>query len=182
MRFPSKRAELYSIAASHSGRAERLACSVLELPGWESCAGSLNRKHHFEEGGLQYHTWEVVKLAEAANTFACGEGRGANPESLFLAALFHDVGKLWDYGVGGATHKRRIHHITRSSLLWSESARKERVPTTVQDDVLHAILSHHGSREFGSSVSPATRLAWILHTSDLLSARLEDCERVDRFA
>jgi 23S rRNA maturation-related 3'-5' exoribonuclease YhaM len=45
------------------------------------------------------------------------------------------------------------------------------------DEVTHAILSHHGQREWGSPVRPATKLAWILHTCDMMSARVNDCDK-----
>ena len=37
--------------------------------------------------------------------------------------------------------------------------------------------AHHGIRAWGSPVSPNTQLAWLLHLSDNLSARLNDCDR-----
>ena len=47
--------------------------------------------------------------------------------------------------------------------------------TDEHDEVLHAILSHHGRREYGSPVSPSTRIAWLLHLCDSISARMFDC-------
>jgi 23S rRNA maturation-related 3'-5' exoribonuclease YhaM len=47
------------------------------------------------------------------------------------------------------------------------------------DNIIHNILSHHGKREYGSPVSPATKEAWILHQADNLSARLDDCDKHD---
>jgi 23S rRNA maturation-related 3'-5' exoribonuclease YhaM len=45
----------------------------------------------------------------------------------------------------------------------------------MHDNVLHAIIAHHAWREWGSPCTPDTRLAWLLHLCDSLSARLNDC-------
>jgi 23S rRNA maturation-related 3'-5' exoribonuclease YhaM len=47
------------------------------------------------------------------------------------------------------------------------------------DKVLHCILAHHGCRAWGSPVAPSTREAWLVHLADAISARADDCDRVD---
>jgi 23S rRNA maturation-related 3'-5' exoribonuclease YhaM len=47
-------------------------------------------------------------------------------------------------------------------------------------NITHNILSHHGMREWGSPVAPATKEAWILHLCDNMSARLDDCNKHDK--
>ena len=37
----------------------------------------------------------------------------------------------------------------------------------------------HGQREWGSPVMPKSRVAWLLHLSDGISARMADCETTD---
>jgi 23S rRNA maturation-related 3'-5' exoribonuclease YhaM len=90
---------------------------------------------------------------------------------------------MWDYSRVGTycgdhfsedLHKKRIHHITRSALIWGEIAKDNRYKDI--DEVLHAILAHHGNKEFGSPVSPQTKLAWMLHLCDGISARMNDCK------
>lgn len=156
--------------------------------------------HHYRRGGLLEHVTEVVELSLANNNYFQGEKR-SDERLLFLAALFHDAGKMWDYEPvpveeqwnnatkystphelykhwKGTQHRRRIHHISRSAQVWGEAARNAKSISQEQsDDVLHAILSHHGLREWGSPVAPNTRLAWILHLSDSISARVDDCDR-----
>jgi 3'-5' exoribonuclease len=125
-----------------------------------------------------------------------------NKKVLFLGALFHDYGKVRDYekDLHGdwckTQHARRIHHVSRSALWWqkswdlyqdfyhngsSSSAGKEMQLTDEEaEEVLHVILSHHGRREWGSPVAPNSREAWIVHLCDGMSARLNDCETLDR--
>ena len=145
-------------------------------------------QHHYGKGGLVIHTAEVVDLALRNNAFFPPE-KQVDRKHLFLAALFHDAGKMWDYKpvVEGyydswtsTVHKRQIHHISRSGLVWSKAHDQHRPEGVVHDDVLHAILAHHGQRDWGSPVSPNTRLAIMLHLCDNMSARMDDIDKIDR--
>lgn len=166
---------------------------LLEDPRFPIWSGSsLKSQHHYGHGGLVRHTYETVKL--------CFDNSCLFPEhnidhkELFLAALFHDAGKLYDYRPNdrvntptnpygeweGTNHKRYIHHISRSALMWSEAARRSNgIYSNYHDKVLHAILAHHGSREAGSPVAPKSRVAWMVHLCDNLSARMCDAETWD---
>jgi len=167
-----------------------LANFVLEdkrFPLWSGSSKSY--QHHYGKGGLCRHTLEVVELCLLNNKFFDKIGKGVNEQSLFLAALFHDSGKMWDYTPldadykdwQGNEHKRQIHHISRSGLLWHDAVHKAGMFLSEHDTVLHAILAHHGLREWGSPVAPATRLAWLLHLCDGMSARIDDCDSLDLF-
>ncbi len=166
---------------------------LLAVPGFATCSGSCKEvHHHYGTGGLQQHTWEVVTLCMQNEALLFSWGKPTDPKALFLAAAYHDIGKLWDYELDpgypaglqpgfwrGTPHKRLIHHISRSALIWSAAVRETGQGSHWEDDVLHAILSHHGQREWGSPVAPKTRLAWLLHLSDQISARGDDCDRLD---
>ena len=71
---------------------------VLDKPEFAIASGAgKSDQHHYGDGGLLQHTWEVVTLClNNANFFAFIENDIPRKE-LFLAALFHDVGKIWDY-------------------------------------------------------------------------------------
>jgi 3'-5' exoribonuclease len=71
-------------------------------------------------------------------------------------------------------HKYKIYHITRSNLIWNEMGKKYNLTQDYIDEVSHAILAHHGRLEWKSPVEPQTELAWLLHLSDNLSARMCD--------
>jgi 3'-5' exoribonuclease len=138
-------------------------------------ASSKPGKHHHRDGGLAEHTWEVCV---AASHFATE----TNGPLLFLACLYHDAGKMWDYerkdGVWGpSSHRDTIGHVVRSAMIWEEAASNTAL---ILDDeislVTHAILAHHGYREWGSPVTPQTKMAWILHLCDMISARLDECK------
>ncbi len=144
--------------------------------------------HHYGKFGLLVHTNEVVQLALQNNVFFKTINKGVEEAKVFLAGLFHDVGKIWDYRPvtkdgkidynewENTDHRFKIHHINRSALVWSKAVSGTK-HEGMHDEVLHAILSHHGRPEWGSAIVPQTRLAYLLHLSDCLSARMEDCKK-----
>lgn len=144
--------------------------------------------HHYGKYGLIKHTAEVIKLC-----FVTKNSIDANVDNnvLFLSALFHDTGKIFDYKPvdkdyihwTSTPHKRNIHHISRSGLIWHDCAEKHsQIYSRYHDEVLHAILAHHGKREFGSPVAPKSKEAWLLHLCDSISARMDDADRLDQLA
>jgi 3'-5' exoribonuclease len=164
-----------------------------DIPEFEYWSGSGKPEHHhYGDYGLAQHTKEVIDLMFAANeTLRLHIGY----DILFLAGLFHDIGKVWDYAkiqklrgteVGFFTyewektpHARNIHHISRSALIWSKAVDNTGLFIEEHDEILHAILAHHGQREWGSPVAPNSKLAWLLHLCDGISARMDDCEKHD---
>lgn len=162
-------------------------------------ASSRKGVHHYGKGGLITHTNEVIDLMFAAKkTLAL-----KTPDyMIFLSALWHDYGKLWDYErdasidknirVGdwyepeyaewrNAEHKYEIHHISRSAIEFTTVARRCMFDEFLIDEIIHAILSHHGQKAWGSPVEPRSELAWLLHTADHQSARLNDWSTINLF-
>lgn len=149
--------------------------------------------HHYGHGGLIQHTLEVVETCMQMHKYYGGCDRNL----LFLAALFHDFGKIWDYDrksdtftvVDGEARqgeiwqstdaKHKIYHITKSVLEFTKAnaeAKQNALRDSQVDEVVHAILSHHGRPEWKSAVPPQTKMAWILHLCDSMSARVADCD------
>lgn len=151
--------------------------------------------HHYGDGGLLRHTTEVFlfcyDIATGYSSMCGTANKKINVRELLISAIWHDYGKIWDYQKDGNdvvwgkhnTHARRIHHISRSALEFEkhvDSLTPNKLCESInKDNIIHNILSHHGQREYGSPVAPATREAWILHLADNLSARLDDCEKHD---
>ena len=173
---------------------------VLENPKFPTWWGGLRGQHHDFDGGLAKHTREVTELCfNSVKTLGLNK---IDKKELFLSALFHDCGKMFDYEKNhntsvqyfdldgnplepepdfiAAKHKRIIHHISRSALIWSHAVvQYPEFSDKYHDVVLHNILSHHGQRSFGSPVAPLTQAAWLLHLCDGISARMNDCDRLD---
>lgn len=163
-----------------------LALPLLNNPKFSEWSASCHEPaHHYGEGGLLKHTWEVVNLCLNTAFFFKHEHE-IDMAELLLSALYHDYGKLWDYTFDpvaktytGNNHRRTIHHIQRSAIEWQMIAREQKCDEKFMDRVTHNILSHHGRRDYGSPVAPLTREAYILHLSDAMSARVNDCDRLD---
>lgn len=173
-----------------------IASEVLSNPDFSTwSASSHSYQHHYGKGQLARHTREVVELSLANallfKTKYDYSERMPSEKEIYLAALFHDIGKIYDYkeirsdnhiGVSnweGTHHKRRIHHISRSGIIWSRAVDKYPTYRDIEETVLHAILAHHGTREWGSPVAPNTRLAWLIHFCDCMSARMNDADTLD---
>lgn len=124
-------------------------------------------------------------------------------DELALGILFHDIGKLFEYShllsspnrfeqlfsVNGTSETTGISinplgsligHMPYGGLLFekSQQAASVTLPLDAHHRIWHMILSHHGKREWGSSVLPVTTEAWMLHLIDLLDARYEKWARV----
>ena len=174
---------------------DHIADEVLDDGRFYLWSGSSCREqHHYGKHGLVKHTAEVIQLCLANNALL---GDRLDKKDLFLAALFHDCGKMWDYAPvetneipdydwwWSKDHKRKIHHISRSAIQWNLAAAKWELShfTLIEvDEITHAILSHHGQRAWGSPVAPKSGIAWMLHLCDGISARMDDCDTWDPYS
>lgn len=160
---------------------QALANALLDDPQFAIWPASID-KHQSFEGGLACHTREMWDLANSTtDTLDITVER----DVVFLAILYHDIGKLSDYKKDAngkwvkSDHCRNIHHISRSGIIWSMAAEARDISYEYQDKVLHCILAHHGRREWGSPVAPKSREAWLVHTVDMMSARMDDWHKLD---
>ena len=173
-----------------------LAYLLKEYPRFAYWSGSHNEiLHHYGQGGLAQHTSEVLELGFSCRSLLHKESE-VDAMEYFFAALFHDTGKMFDYDIYGdqkneqgelvnprwepTEHRRLIHHLPRSVLIWHDIISKyPDLNDRYHDSVVHAILAHHGRREAGSPVAPKTAVAWLLHLCDGISARMDDCDTLD---
>lgn len=149
---------------------------VLDSPAFQSGIASAGHHplSHQTEGGLPIHTLEVARAA--TNLAAASAFGDAKLERLvFIAAVFHDFGKIREYkrteaGIVRTEFAREVGHIPYGYAFFTEQARGY---LTMDDtnQIGHAILAHHGTRAWGSVVEPQTKLALLLHTADMLSAK-----------
>lgn len=139
--------------------------------------------HHHVVHGLVQHTTEVIQIG--LQTRAVLNLHNVIPyDQYFLAALYHDAGKVKAYeqvdGKWGKTRDSRLfHHIHLGVKMFEEmvAAAELNYPAADAGGIVHAIMAHHGSREWGSPVAPATPVAQLLHQSDMMSARMNDSVR-----
>lgn len=139
--------------------------------------------HHAQVGGLLLHVWEVTRIAQTiAQTV-----RKANQEVAVAGALLHDIGKVEAYAVTPEGFDftpvgRLLGHVTLGALMFDRRLAEAGHPlgSAQRDELLHMILSHHGSLEFGSPVVPMTVEAEVVHWADEASAKATDM--LDEFA
>jgi len=139
------------------------------------------RHHGAVVGGLLEHTVNVALITQfLALHYSC------NHELALTGALLHDIGKLQELqeqpGRGFTPDGTMFGHIflgaqyvQQHALLVIEMDKATRL------DLLHIILAHHGTKEFGSPVYPATIEALIVHLADMAEAKLtgflDHCDR-----
>lgn len=129
--------------------------------------------HHSYMHGLLEHTLSMAKLAD----LVCTHYKNLDRSMLLTGIVFHDIGKIFelnfDMAIDYSDSGKLLGHINMGMMLVEQMA--EKVPGfTVEKKRLleHIILSHHGTREYGSPVIPATVEANIIHHLDNLDAKV----------
>lgn len=130
--------------------------------------------HHGFVGGLMEHTLSVTRLCDyMANAYPV-----LKRDLLIAAALLHDVGKtrelsafpLNDYTDEG----QLLGHIVIGAQMIHDLAREiPEFPLTLENQLVHCILAHHGEMEYGSPKKPALAEAVALNLADNTDARME---------
>jgi 3'-5' exoribonuclease len=139
------------------------------------------RHHGAVVGGLLEHTVHVSLLTQyLANLYTCNE------ELTLAGALLHDIGKLKELeeqpGKGFTPDGYLFGHIFLGTQYVQQHAKHlQEMDEATWLDLLHIILAHHGTKEFGSPVYPATIEALIVHMADMTEAKLtgflDHCDR-----
>lgn len=132
--------------------------------------------HHAYAGGLIEHTLSVAKLAQNIADHYPQLDR----QLLFAAAVCHDLGKIWELSSGltldYTQSGRLLGHIPLALEKLAPFLKKSGLEPELVEHFQHLILSHHGTREFGSPTLPATSEALILHYADNIDAKMQQVE------
>ena len=138
--------------------------------------------HQAYRHGLLEHCLTVGQAVSAISaTF-----HGIDRDVAVAGALLHDIGQLEAY-----TDDPAAIELTDDGRLQGEIAlgyyrvRREieeiaGFPPSLAKQLLHIILSHHGTLEHGSPVLPATREATLVHMIDNLGGRLGSFDRLEK--
>jgi 3'-5' exoribonuclease len=155
------------LRADYYGFAGACLEAIREAPASE-------RNHHAYRHGLLEHTWSMLMLAdEIRRHYTTHYGMEICRERVYLGVLLHDLGKIYDSeGVWHETtpHRHLVGHMAAGIRFLEEH--KHLLDADLRDDLAHIILSHHGTKEWGSPVVPATIEAIIVHQVDLLDSRV----------
>lgn len=127
--------------------------------------------HHDFRSGLLQHVLEMVEISKSLVKFY----PKVNYDILKAGIFLHDLGKIYELDATGVSTKyskmgNLIGHIVCGVMIFDKYGGKE-LPEDTYLHIVHLILSHHGSREFGSPVVPSTVEAIMLSDIDNLSAK-----------
>ena len=180
-------ADLADLLATIQSDDLRLLLNRLIAPGgelWERFrdAPAAKHFHHAYRHGLLEHSISVAQgVSAAASSFP-----GIDREVAITGALLHDIGKLEAYNDNPlAIDMTDLGRLIGEIPLGYYRVRREIESIEGFDPdlaraVLHIILSHHGTLEHGSPVTPATREATLVHMMDNLGGKLGSFDRIER--
>lgn len=134
--------------------------------------------HHNYPGGLLKHTVELCQIAVAIK--ATQLYPKIEWDIVLGACALHDLGKIHDYALNNYTVEtteiiRLTGHVVTTSLEIFDTAKSMGIEyTPVFNNLLHAVIAHHGKKEWGSPQEPATKEAWMVHLIDMMSSKISD--------
>jgi 3'-5' exoribonuclease len=144
--------------------------------------------HHAYTSGLLEHVWSMTRigclLADHYAKYYEKLDPPINRSIVMAATILHDIGKVreLEYHPVEArytTEGRLIGHILIGRDMVREAAsRIEGFPEDLLLRLEHAILSHHGKREFGAPVLPQTIEALLVSHIDDLDAKMNIAARM----
>ena len=129
--------------------------------------------HHAYLGGLLEHTLSVMELAVQVSSHYAYLDR----DLLLAGAFFHDVGKIRELGSDTSfdytDEGRLVGHLVTGAMMVTEWAISAGLDDEQRLKLVHMILSHHGSYEFGSPRRPKFIEAVILHYLDEMDSKVQ---------
>ena len=126
--------------------------------------------HHAYTGGLLEHSVSVaigaMDIARHYSVFKIP----VNMDIVIAGSLLHDIGKLEAYTMNPAPQVTvagsAVEHIAMGYAMFMKYAEAESLDKNITLALGHIITSHHGKREYGSPVLPATPEAFIVSAAD----------------
>ena len=132
--------------------------------------------HHAYAHGLLEHTLTVAESAKAIAVTYRDVYPSLDVDVVVAGALLHDLGKIDAYTMSpvpeitlpGAV----LDHIALGYARFEKLADETNLDGKLRLQLEHIMLSHHGQKEFGSPVLPATQEALVVAAADELDFRL----------
>jgi 3'-5' exoribonuclease len=132
--------------------------------------------HHAYARGLLEHTVTVTEAARALALTYKNVYPSTDVSIVIAGAMLHDLGKVASYSLSPVPESTVpgavLDHIAIGYAEFSALAAEANLPKETAMRIGHIILSHHGQKEFGSPVLPATIEALIVAAADELDFRL----------
>jgi 3'-5' exoribonuclease len=136
-------------------------------------APAAKRMHHAYIGGLLEHTLSMSLLAERI----AGHYQGIDMDLLMAGVILHDIGKTrelsYDVQLDYSDEGRLLSHIVIGIEMVNQKLKLvDNFPIQKASLLKHMIISHHGSREFGSPEPPKTLEAFLLNHIDEIDSKV----------
>jgi len=136
-------------------------------------APAAKKMHHAYIGGLLEHTLSMASLADKVAAHYSGVDR----DLLIAGAILHDIGKTkeldYQFKIDYSDQGRLLSHIVIGIEMVEEKlAEIEDFPEDQKLLIKHMIISHHGTREFGSPEPPKTIEAVLLNYIDEMDSKV----------
>ena len=132
--------------------------------------------HHAYANGLIEHTLSVADCAKSMAESMKRSGYDVDVDVVVAGGLLHDIGKLDSYKMVSVPEMTLegavIDHVAQGYLKFMQLAEKAALDEKLKLHLAHILLSHHGQREYGSPVVPATPEAMIVSSADELDFRM----------
>jgi 3'-5' exoribonuclease len=130
--------------------------------------------HQAYVGGLLEHVWHMAKAGRAIMREVYPR---LDPDLVIAGILIHDLGKVVELELTPGIAYTKLgylqgHIVLGLKMLDEKLRRLPDFPDELRLQLEHIILSHHGEKEFGSPVLPATPEAMLVHQIDNLDAKL----------
>ncbi|MFH0702601.1 MAG: HDIG domain-containing metalloprotein [bacterium] len=165
---------------------EKLKIEILELLKQNKelfkISPAARTQHHNYIGGLMQHILESVDYAKALFPVIPVD---IDHELVLSGCITHDLGKMFEYIINTETgivlKNEKFLNEWISHIHWGFSWANQNGYT----ELAHIIASHHGIKDYGALVEPATREAELFHEIDMLSSRLgrlsvEELEKLNK--
>ena len=131
------------------------------------------KMHHAYIGGLLEHTLSMASLADKI----AGHYSGIDRDLLLSGAILHDIGKIdefeYQFKIDYSDKGRLLNHIVIGiEMVDDKLSGIEHFPEDQMLLLKHLIVSHHGTREFGSPEPPKTIEAVLLNYIDEIDSKV----------
>ena len=138
--------------------------------------------HHAFTGGLIEHMWSIARiscwLAGHYGKYYHDLNPPLNKDVIIAAGIMHDLGKLVELEFHPVKAKYSIsgqligHTVLGRDMVREAAAKIDGFPLETLLQLEHAILSHHGRKDYGAPVVPQTIEALIVSFADDLDAKV----------
>ena len=148
--------------------------------------------HHGYTAGLLEHVWSMTRCAEFLARHYANYYKDLNPPLnkgvVIAATVLHDIGKLRELEYHPVEAKYTVegsligHVLIGRDMVRQQASQIDGFPQETLLLLEHAILSHHGRKEYGAPILPQTLEALLVSYVDDLDAKMNVAARQRLFS